>query len=48
MFRLQRDVFPGRAGWPMLLLAIGLALMIAAANYAPLRVAAARMMRRVR
>ena len=48
VFRLQQDVFPGRGGWPVLLLASGLLLMIAAANYAPLRVAAARMMRRVR
>jgi hypothetical protein len=48
MFRLQRNVFPGHAGWPMLLLASGLTLMIAAANYAPLRVAAARMIRKLR
>jgi len=48
VFRLQQDVFPGRAGWPVLLLASGLALMIAAANYAPLRVAVARMARPVR
>jgi len=48
LYRLQQDVFPGRGGWPVLLLATGLALMIGAANYAPMRVAAARMMRRVR
>jgi hypothetical protein len=48
VFRLQQDVFPGRGGWPVLLLAGGLALMIAAANYAPLRVAAVRLVRRAR
>jgi len=48
VFRLQQDVFPGRGGWPVLLLASGLAMMIAAANYAPLRLAAARMLRRAR
>lgn len=48
LYRLQQDVFPGRGGWPVLLLASGLALMIAAANYAPMRVEAARMMRRLR
>ena len=46
VFRLQQNVFPGRAGWPILLLACGLALMVAAANYAPLKVALARMMKR--
>jgi serine/threonine-protein kinase len=44
-FRLQQDIFPGRGGWPVLLLASGLALMVAAANYAPLRMAIARRMR---
>ena len=48
VFRLQQDVFPGRGAWPVLLLASGLALMIAAANYAPLRLAAARLLRRAR
>ena len=43
VYRLQEDVFRGRAGWPVFLLACGLALMVAAANYAPLRVALGRM-----
>ncbi|MGB9457417.1 MAG: serine/threonine-protein kinase [Bryobacteraceae bacterium] len=47
VFRLQQNVFPDRAGWPILLLACGLALMVAAANYAPLKVSLARMMKRV-
>jgi serine/threonine-protein kinase len=47
VFRLQQNVFPGHGGWPVMLLASGLALMIAAANYAPLRLAVVRMMRRV-
>ncbi|MBS1858812.1 MAG: serine/threonine protein kinase [Acidobacteria bacterium] len=38
-YRLQENVFPGRAGWPAALLTAGLTLMIAAAWYAPLRVA---------
>lgn len=46
LYRVQQEVFPGRGGWPVLLLGSGLALMIAAANYAPMRVAAARMVRR--
>jgi len=41
-------LFIGNAAIYFALLASGLLLMIAAANYAPLRVAAARMMRRVR
>jgi serine/threonine protein kinase len=48
VLRLQQDAFPGRGAWPVLLLASGLALMIAAANYAPLRVAAARLLRKAR
>lgn len=39
VFRLQRDVFSGRAGWPLFLLLAGLALMIAASNYSAIRVA---------
>jgi serine/threonine-protein kinase len=38
VYRLQQNVFPGRAAWPVALLAAGMALMIAAANYAPLKV----------
>ena len=47
VFRLQQNVFPDRAGWPILLLGCGLTLMVAAANYAPLKVSLARMMKRV-
>ena len=39
VYRLQQEVFPNRAFWPILLLLAGLGLMLAAANYAPLRVA---------
>ena len=46
VYRLQQEVFPGRAWWPILLLAAGLGLMLAAANYAALRVALARMWKR--
>ncbi|MGD0869388.1 MAG: serine/threonine-protein kinase [Bryobacteraceae bacterium] len=42
VYRLQQEVFPNRAFWPVLLLTCGLALMVAAANYAALRVAVAR------
>ncbi len=42
VFRLQQDVFQDRARWPVFLLASGLCLMVAAANYAPLKVALAR------
>jgi hypothetical protein len=38
VYRLQQNVFPGRAAWPVALLAAGMALMVAAANYAPLKV----------
>jgi hypothetical protein len=38
VYRLQQNVFPGRAAWPVSLLVVGMALMIAAANYAPLKV----------
>jgi serine/threonine-protein kinase len=42
VYRLQEEVFPNRAFWPILLLAAGLGLMLAAANYAALRVALGR------
>jgi len=45
VYRLQQEVFPMRAFWPILLLLSGLALMLAAANYAALRVALARVWR---
>ena len=45
VFRLQQDVFRDRAGWPIFLLASGLALMVAAAHYAPLKVALSRILK---
>ena len=38
VYRLQQHVFPDRAVWPVTLLATGLLLMVAATNYAPLKV----------
>jgi uncharacterized membrane protein len=48
VYRLQQDVFPNHGGWPVFLLATGLALMVAAANYAPLKVALARVLKNSR
>jgi len=48
IYRLQQDVFPNHGGWPVFLLATGLALMVAAANYAPLKVALARVLKKSR
>ena len=48
VYRLQQQVFPGRAFWPIMLLAGGLALMLIAGNYAPLRVTLARSLKRIR
>jgi len=45
VYRVQQEVFPGRAFWPVSLVATGLALMLAATNYAPLRVALGRVAR---
>ena len=45
VFRLQRDVFHESAIWPAFLLVSGLTLMVAAANYAPLRVGLARILK---
>jgi predicted Ser/Thr protein kinase len=42
VFRLQQEVFPDRARWPVFLLAAGLCLMLAAAHYAPIKVALQR------
>ena len=39
VYRLQQNVFQDRAVWPITLLCVGLALMLAAANYARLKVA---------
>jgi hypothetical protein len=46
VYRLQQEVFPNRAWWPILLLLAGLGLMLAAANYAALRVALTRLWKR--
>jgi hypothetical protein len=46
VYRLQQEVFPNRAWWPILLLLAGLGLMLAAANYAVLRVALTRIWKR--
>ena len=46
IYRLQQEVFPHRAWWPILLLLTGLGLMLAAANYAALRVALGRVWKR--
>ena len=48
VYRLQQQVFPGRAFWPIMLLAGGLALMLIACNYAPLRVTLARSLKKIR
>jgi serine/threonine-protein kinase len=42
VYRVQEEIFPGRAFWPVLLVVLGLALMLAATNYAALRVALAK------
>jgi serine/threonine protein kinase len=43
VYRLQQNVFPNRAIWPLTLLATGLLLMIAATNYAPIKVTLRRL-----
>ncbi len=45
VFRLQQDVFRERAIWPLILLVTGISLMVAAANYAPLKVGIAKLRR---
>ncbi len=45
VIRLQQDLFKERAAWPVALLVVGLALMLAAANYAPLRMSIRRILR---
>ena len=47
VYRLQQQVFPGRAFWPVVLLASGLALMLTARNYAPLKVALSRGLKKI-
>jgi hypothetical protein len=44
--RLQHDLFKDRALWPIALLGIGIALMFAAAQYAPLKIGLIRLFRR--
>jgi predicted Ser/Thr protein kinase len=44
-YRLQQQVFRDRAIWPAFLVATGLALMITAANYAPLKVRLAKLVK---
>jgi hypothetical protein len=43
IYRVQEEIFPGRAFWPVSLVVLGLALMLAATNYAALRVALAKL-----
>lgn len=42
VFRLQQEVFRDSAAWPLILLVTGIALMVAAAHYAPLKVGIAK------
>lgn len=42
--RLQRDLFEGASAWPLILVACGLGMMAAAAHYAALRMALARLL----
>ncbi len=44
--RLQQDVLKERPAWPITLLAVGFMLMVIAANYTPVRLAAGRLFRR--
>ena len=48
VYRLQQEVFPGRAFWPVVLLASGLSLMLIAGSYAPLKVTLARTLKKLR
>ena len=45
LVRLQQDFFKDRALWPISLLLAGLLLMVAAARYAPLKMALRRFFR---
>jgi hypothetical protein len=47
VYRLQQNVFPDQAIWPVTLLATGLLLMIAATNYAVIRVGLRRLRRSI-
>ncbi len=44
--RLQQDLLKDRALWPAALIVVGLMVMLAAARYSPLKVRAARLLRR--
>jgi hypothetical protein len=44
--RLQQDLLRERAAWPISLLVIGLLLMFGAANYSPIKLTLARLVRR--
>jgi uncharacterized membrane protein len=46
VYHVQQDIYPNRAFWPAGLLACGLALMIAASNYALMGVALSRFKRK--
>ena len=48
MFRLQQDLFKQTATWPLALLSAGTVLMLAAANYTPLKLAVTRFPRRLK
>ena len=48
VYRLQQQVLPGHAFWPILLLVSGLGLMLIASNYAPLKVALVRSLKKIR
>ena len=43
VYRLQQHAFPNQALWPAALLAVGLLLMVAATNYAPIKVGLLRL-----
>jgi len=45
VYRLQQQVFPDRAAWPVFLVAAGVGLMVGAAHYAPVKVAFARVLK---
>ncbi len=46
IIRLQQDYFEDKAAWPLSLLLLGLILMLAAANYTPLKILLTRAVRR--
>ncbi len=46
IIRLQQDLFKDRAAWPISLLFIGFLLMLVAINYAPMKMAVMRFLRR--